>query len=287
MSLKISQLPPAGAANLDDAYEASTHGGAPSVKVTLAQIVATLQAQALTFTPTETFAGGKIALNANGSSSFSNGVITFGAAGNASFSGGAVSFSLPFGSASFAFGLVNINVDGSFATPAFTVSALGTVSAAGGNIQLVSDGSATLASGLFQINTNGSFLSPGFSVDNTGQISAVGGSVSFLAGGEAVFAGQVTIGGGAPIKKALTATAVLDFPSTAAGAASDLTIALPGAALGDCVILGLPNSSTVASGVFSAWVSAADTVKVRFDNTQTVGNLDPASGTFRVAILQF
>lgn len=98
--------------------------------------------------------------------------------------------------------------------------------------------------------------------------------------------GAVSIGAGTPIKKVLSATATLDFPSTATLTDSDLTITVTGAALNDPVILGAPNGSTLAGGDYSAWVSAADTVKVRFSNHSS-GSLDPASGTFRASILQF
>lgn len=82
--------------------------------------------------------------------------------------------------------------------------------------------------------------------------------------------------------KILEASATLDFPSTLAGAVSDLTIALTGAVVGQTVELGIP-ASTV--GVYTAFVSAADTVTVRFNNT-TAGTVDPASGTFTVKIIQ-
>jgi hypothetical protein len=96
--------------------------------------------------------------------------------------------------------------------------------------------------------------------------------------------GSVAIGGGAAIAKTLRATATLDFPSTALGATSDLTISLTGAAVGDVVKLGTP---VPAAGTFYvAFVSAADAVKVRFVNFAGGGAVDPASGTFAVDIEQ-
>lgn len=80
-------------------------------------------------------------------------------------------------------------------------------------------------------------------------------------------------------------TAVLDFPSTATGANSDLTIAYVGAVLGDIVTLGVPFSSVVAGGNYTAFVSAADVVTVRFNN-YSVASLNPASGTFKVKIIR-
>jgi hypothetical protein len=98
--------------------------------------------------------------------------------------------------------------------------------------------------------------------------------------------GGVTLGGAANavITKHLSAAAALDFADTATGAAANLTITVTGAALGDTVTLGIPNGSIVAGAAgFYAWVSAADTVTVRFWNASG-GNLNPASGTFRVDV---
>lgn len=92
---------------------------------------------------------------------------------------------------------------------------------------------------------------------------------------------------GSPSASGSTSTATLNFPSTAAGASSDLTITVTGAVDGNPVALGVPNGSTLANGVFTAWVSAADTVKVRFTNTNLVTALDPASGTFRATVIRY
>lgn len=94
------------------------------------------------------------------------------------------------------------------------------------------------------------------------------------------------ISAGTTINKYISATASLNFGSTAASSSSDLTITLTGAAVGDAVILGTANASVLANSCFTAWVSAANTVTVRFLNAQAVGALDPAAGTFKVAIFQ-
>ncbi len=86
--------------------------------------------------------------------------------------------------------------------------------------------------------------------------------------------------------KRYTASATLNFGSTAAGAASDLTISLTGAALSDAVDLGVPNAAQLTNGVFYAWVSASNVVSVRFANTNLVSALDPASGSFKVTIIK-
>jgi hypothetical protein len=87
--------------------------------------------------------------------------------------------------------------------------------------------------------------------------------------------------------KTLTATATLDFGSTAAGGVSDLTITVTGAADGDAVSLGVPNGSIVASGNFTAWVSATNTVTVRYSNNDLTTARDPASGTFRASVIKY
>jgi len=89
------------------------------------------------------------------------------------------------------------------------------------------------------------------------------------------------------IARTLTTISVLNFASTAAGASTDLTITLTGAANGDVVSLGVPNESTSANGLFTAWVSADNTVTVRFSNNDLTNAIDPASGTFRVSILKY
>jgi parallel beta-helix repeat protein len=97
------------------------------------------------------------------------------------------------------------------------------------------------------------------------------------------FGTSLSIGGGTAITKHLSATATLDFANQAAAGCNDLTITVTGAAVGNTVALGMPNDSIVANGNFFAWVSAADTVTVRFC-TPVSG--DPASGVFRVDVYQ-
>lgn len=88
------------------------------------------------------------------------------------------------------------------------------------------------------------------------------------------------------VARVLTASAVLDFPNTVTPAASDLTITVTGAAVGDSVALGVPNASVPAgSVVFWAWVSAANTVTVRFSNSSAAA-ANPVSGTFKVTVFK-
>lgn len=79
----------------------------------------------------------------------------------------------------------------------------------------------------------------------------------------------------------LTGSAALDFPSTIAGAVSDLTLTVTGAADGDVVSIGKPNGSSTTTGIYTGWVSATNVVTVRFSPKATE---DPASGTFKVVV---
>jgi len=86
------------------------------------------------------------------------------------------------------------------------------------------------------------------------------------------------------VGRILTGSATLDFPDTPSGTSSDLTITVNGAAIGDSVSLGIP--STLLSDVcFTAFVSAIDTVTVRFNNYGS-GSTDPISGTYKVVVFK-
>lgn len=80
-------------------------------------------------------------------------------------------------------------------------------------------------------------------------------------------------------------SSTLDFSNTVAGTSSDLTITVTGAALGDLVVLGIDNASVSANSSYTAWVSATNTVTVRFNNYSS-GSIDPSSGTFKVRIIK-
>lgn len=81
----------------------------------------------------------------------------------------------------------------------------------------------------------------------------------------------------------LAAVASLDFPSVAAGASQELTIAVPGARVNDAVALGLP-AAPLTGLAFDAYVSADDTVTVRASNV-TAGAIDPAAANYRVTVI--
>jgi hypothetical protein len=84
----------------------------------------------------------------------------------------------------------------------------------------------------------------------------------------------------------LSGSATLDFPNTNPGESSDLTLTVTGASDGDVVSLGVPNGAVQPTSSYFAWVSATDTVTIRFTNTATAGATNPTSGTFKVKVLK-
>jgi len=85
------------------------------------------------------------------------------------------------------------------------------------------------------------------------------------------------------VNHGLTGSATLNFPSTLTMLSADLTITVTGASDGDVVSLGVPNAAVNANTFYSAWVSAANTVTVRFNN-YSIGTVDPASALFKVFV---
>ena len=100
---------------------------------------------------------------------------------------------------------------------------------------------------------------------------------------------EATSGGAMSWRGMAVGSAALNFPNTAAGAASDLTMTVTGAVPGDIVTLGTPNGSLPAGANanehYTAWVSAANTVTVRYHNN-TGAAQTPAAGTFSVMVVR-
>lgn len=100
--------------------------------------------------------------------------------------------------------------------------------------------------------------------------------------------GSITIGGGSAITKVATATATLDFGSTAAGTTSELYIALSAAAVGDQIGLGIPaTTGTIPNTNCFAYVFTTGTAAVKFVNDNLVTAVDPPSGSYRVTVFQY
>ncbi len=83
----------------------------------------------------------------------------------------------------------------------------------------------------------------------------------------------------------LTGTATYDPASLVDGAGATTTITVTGAVLGDYV-QGISFSLDLQGILLTAYVSAADTVAVRFQN-ETTGTIDLASGTLRALVRSF
>lgn len=83
----------------------------------------------------------------------------------------------------------------------------------------------------------------------------------------------------------LFGSVVYDPASLADGVGATTTITVTGAALGD-MVTGLSFSLDLQGITLTGWVSAADTVSVRFQN-ESGGTLDLASGTIRARVSPF
>lgn len=81
----------------------------------------------------------------------------------------------------------------------------------------------------------------------------------------------------------LTGSKTFDAASLVDAAGATTTVTVTGAALGDFVT-GVSLSVDLQGITVTAWVSAADTVSVRFQN-ESGGTLDLASATLRVRVL--
>lgn len=104
-------------------------------------------------------------------------------------------------------------------------------------------------------------------------------------GGTILTTGSTVSPSGAPGLSSLTGSATLNFGNTAAQSSADLTITVTGAEDGDPVVLGVPIAALNANSSYSAFVSAADTITVRFNNYSS-GAINPASGVFKVVVFK-
>jgi hypothetical protein len=110
------------------------------------------------------------------------------------------------------------------------------------------------------------------SILNTGVTDAMGG---------------FTVGSGSTITRYLSGTASLDFAPWAGTDCQEKTISVTGAADGDTIALGMPSALASIDGVtWSAWVSAANTVKIRGCKVTAGRSADPAAETVRASVIQ-
>jgi hypothetical protein len=88
----------------------------------------------------------------------------------------------------------------------------------------------------------------------------------------------------AAVTTSLINIATLDFPNVVAQSSQDLTITVTGVTTGMTVALSVPNAETPTGTCVTAWVSATDTVTVRFNNYRAT-DYDPGSASFTVRVL--
>lgn len=92
--------------------------------------------------------------------------------------------------------------------------------------------------------------------------------------------------GGSALLLLAHGSATLDFPSIAAGATADMNITVPGAVTANAVAFASPFGAPEAGLVWSARVTAANTVQVRVANV-TSAAIDPGSRVWHVAVFGF
>jgi hypothetical protein len=157
--------------------------------------------------------------------------------------------------------------------------------ASGGNVgigttapaaKLEVKGTLTSSTGIINLNNSSNFVTN----INTGTTNAV---VNL---GNSTGLGGITVGGGAVIKQILSTMVSLNFGNVSGGSSITLTIAVPGAVDGDPVALGVPNGSTSTNRVYTAWVSAPNTVSVELTNNSG-GSFNPPAGNFRVTVFHY
>lgn len=93
----------------------------------------------------------------------------------------------------------------------------------------------------------------------------------------------------AALRTSFTGTADLTWGAIAAGASAEQSITVTGAGVGDRVVLGLAAAGVDVGLIAQAWVTAADTVRVRITNI-TAGAITPHAGaatTYNVTTLRF
>lgn len=132
----------------------------------------------------------------------------------------------------------------------------------------------------------GAYGNVGLSIKTTGTIiggetSVVGKQLTVVGDGD--ISGTLNVQGNLTAGNILSGSAALNFPSTLSTAVSDLTVTVTGAAVGDMVALGVPHGSVTTTATYWAWVSAANTVTVRFSPKATE---DPASNTFKIKVFK-
>lgn len=101
----------------------------------------------------------------------------------------------------------------------------------------------------------------------------------------AVVSSSVNIGSGGALTYVSKSTVSVDLASIAAGATAEATVTVTGAAAGDAVIANPPATIAAGLGVVGAYVSAANTVKLRVHNS-TAGAIDEAAANWVFTLIR-
>lgn len=188
-------------------------------------------------------------------------------------------------------------VDGSVATPALSFDSdtdTGIFRSSANNITVACGGAGALTIGptgmaplVPVFAAVGSVTNPSYSFlgdANTG-VYWIGADTIGIAANSAlrltVGTSGIIIGAtGTALDDSYAAASTIDFASTSNTTTDSSGITVTGAAVGDTCTVGVPTAAAVAGASFTCYVSAADTVKVRF--TAVGAGIDPASGSFNV-----
>lgn len=97
----------------------------------------------------------------------------------------------------------------------------------------------------------------------------------------------LSVGGSSTVITGMRSTSVtLDFPNSASNnSCNDLTATVSGAVAGDVVSIGAPSASLLSQATVFGYVSAPNTVTIRYCRNGTSGN--PASGTYKILVTHF
>jgi hypothetical protein len=180
----------------------------------------------------------------------------------------------------------------------YDLADLGDVASKKGNSTAVQmfGGGTTNTNDCAKFDANGNIVSAGAACGSGGGSGAPGGSAgqAQFHGSGGVLEGRTCGAGidcssgafrvdpGAVAPLPVTATASLDFASTAQNTCNELSIPLSGAATGDAVSIS-PPAAIEAGFVWSAYVSSANTVSIRLCKI-TSGTVDPANATWRAVV---
>jgi hypothetical protein len=97
---------------------------------------------------------------------------------------------------------------------------------------------------------------------------------------------EVTNTGAMSWRQAIVTTGNVTFVNTAAQNSNDQTITVTGAVSGDVVSLGVPNGAVLTNSAYTAWVSANNTVTIRFNNYSGAAQNPSGPHTFKVQVIK-